>query len=79
LMEENEQRMTTDAERIKGDATREIEHERRKAIQDIRSQTTDLALMVAEKVVGRALTEADHRRLADEALDALSKTYQSRN
>ena len=79
LMEENEQRMTVDAERIKGDATREIEHERRKAIQDIRSQTTDLALMVAEKVVGRALTEADQRRLADEALDALSKTYQSRN
>ena len=47
LMEENEQRMTADAERIKGDATREIETERRKAIQDIRSQTTDLAMMVA--------------------------------
>ena len=79
LMEENEQRMTADAERIKGDATREIETERRKAIQDIRSQTTDLAMMVAEKVVGRALTEGDHRRLADEALDALAKSYQSRN
>src|SRR5574338_823508 len=76
LMEENEQRMTVDAERIKGDATREIEQERRKAIQDIRSQTTDLALMVAEKVVGRALTDADHRRLADEALEALAKAYQ---
>ena len=75
LMEENEQRMTADAERIKGDATREIEHERRKAVQDIRSQTTELALMVAEKVV-RAFTEAD-RRLADEALEALSKSYQS--
>ena len=68
LMEENEQRMTVDAERIKGDATREIEQERRKAIQDIRSQTTDLALMVAEKVVGRALTEADHRRLGGRSL-----------
>ncbi|MBX3235922.1 MAG: F0F1 ATP synthase subunit B [Nitrospiraceae bacterium] len=79
LMEENEQRMTTEAERIRGDATREIEQERRRAIQDIRSQTTDLALLVAEKVVGRALTEADHRRLADEALEALAKTYQSRN
>ena len=79
LMEENEQRMTADAERIKGDATREIETERRKAIQDIRSQTTDLAMMVAEKVVGRALTEGDHRRLADEALDALAKAYQNRN
>ena len=73
LMEENEQRLTAEAERIKGDATREIDHERRKAIQDIRSQTTELALMVAEKVVQRSLTDADHRRLADEALDALSK------
>ena len=71
LMEENEQRLNTEAERIKGDATREIDHERRKAIQDIRTQTTDLALMVAEKVVQRSLTDADHRRLADEALDAL--------
>jgi len=73
LMEENEQRLTTEAERIKGDAAREIDHERRKAIQEIRSQTTDLALMVAEKVVQRSLTDADHRRLADEALEALSK------
>ena len=76
LMEENEQRMTTEAERIKGDATREIDHERRKAIQDIRSHTTDLALMVAEKVVQRSLNEADHRKFADEALEALSKSYQ---
>ena len=73
LMEENEQRLTAEAERIKGDATREIDHERRKAIQDIRSHTTELALMVAEKVVQRSLTDADHRRLADEALDALSR------
>ena len=76
LMEENEQRMTAEAERIRGDATREIDQERRKAIQDIRAQTTDLALMVAEKVVQRSLNEADHRKFADEALDALSKSYQ---
>jgi F-type H+-transporting ATPase subunit b len=76
LMEENEQRMMAEAERIKGDATREIDHERRKAIQDIRAQTTDLALMVAEKVVQRSLNEADHRKFADDALEALSKSYQ---
>lgn len=76
LMEENEQRMTAEAERIKGDATREIEQERRRAIQDIRTHTTDLALLVAEKVVQRSLAEADNRRFADEALEALSKSYQ---
>ena len=76
LLEENEQRLTAEAERIKGDATREIDHERRKAIQEIRTQTTELALMVAEKVVQRSLTDADHRKLADDALAALAKSYQ---
>ena len=75
LLEENEQRLTAEAERIKGDATREIDQERRKAIHEIRTQTTDLALMVAEKVVERSLTDADHRKLADEALAALEKSY----
>ncbi len=77
LMEENEQRMTAEAERIKGDATREIDQERRRAVQEIRAQTTDLALAVAEKVVGRALNDTDHRRLADEALRAVGEAYRS--
>ncbi len=76
VQEENEQRLQADAERIKGDAQREIDAERRKAIQDIRNQTTDLALLVAEKVLGRSLNDADHRRLADEALAAVSQNYQ---
>ena len=76
LLDENEQRLTADAERIKGDATREIEQERRKALQDIRTQTTELALMVAEKVVQRSLTEADQKKFADEALEALSRSQQ---
>src|SRR4030095_4428633 len=74
LMEENEQRLTTEAERIKGDATREIDYERRKDIQDIRTQQTAPALRVAEKVIQRSLNDADTRRLADEALDALAKS-----
>lgn len=76
LLDENEQRLTAEAERIKGDATREIEQERRKALQDIRTQTTELALMVAEKVVQRSLSDADQRKFADEALDALSRSQQ---
>ncbi|HMS85216.1 MAG TPA: F0F1 ATP synthase subunit B [Nitrospira sp.] len=76
LLDENEQRLTAEAERIKGDATREIEQERRKALQDIRAQTTELALMVAEKVVQRSLTETDQRKFADEALEALSRSQQ---
>lgn len=76
VQEENEQRLQADAERIKGDAQREIDAERRKAIQDIRNQTTELALLVAEKVMGRSLNDADHRRLADEALAAAAKSFE---
>jgi|SRR5579884_678087 len=75
LWDENEQRLVAEAERVKADAAREIEHERRKAIQEIRAHATDLALLVAEKVVERSLTDADHRRMADEALAAVSKVY----
>ncbi len=74
VQEENEQRLQADAERIKGDAQREIEAAQRRAIQEIRNQTTDLALLVAEKVVGRSLSDADHRRLADEALQAVANS-----
>ena len=78
LLEENEQRLLAEAERIKGDATREIEHERRKAIQEIRTQTAELALQVAEKVVGRSLNDEDHRRLADQALEAVAEHHGER-
>lgn len=72
-LEENEQRLVAEAERIKAEATREIEQERRRALRDIRNHTTDLALLVAEKVVERSLTDADHRRFAEEALHAVAE------
>jgi F-type H+-transporting ATPase subunit b len=74
IMEENEQRLRTETQRSKEDATREIEQERRRAIQDIRNQTTEMALLVAEKVVGRSLNDADHKRMADEALSAVAES-----
>jgi F-type H+-transporting ATPase subunit b len=77
LLEENEQRLQAEAERIKAEAAREIEQERRRAIRDIQQQTTELALLVAEKVVERSLTDADHRRLADEALTAIAKHHEA--
>jgi F-type H+-transporting ATPase subunit b len=78
LLDENEQRLVAEAERIKMDATREIEHERRRAIQEIRTQTADLVLLVAETVIERSLTDADHRRMADEALAAVAADYREK-
>ncbi|MFB3108202.1 MAG: F0F1 ATP synthase subunit B, partial [Candidatus Binatia bacterium] len=53
--------------------TQEIERERRKALQEIRHEAADLAILVAEKVLARSLTDDDHRRLAEEALEAVGE------
>ncbi len=72
MLEENEQRLRAESERIKAEATQEIERERRKALEDIRGEAADLALLVAEKVLARSLSEEDNRRLAQEALQAVA-------
>ena len=68
LLDENQQRLRADSDRIKEEATQDIERERRKAVEDIKGQTADLAILVAEKVIGRSLSDDDHRRFAQEAL-----------
>jgi F-type H+-transporting ATPase subunit b len=72
LLEENEQRLQTESERIKTDTSQEIERERRKALQGIRVEAANLALLVAEKVLARSLSDDDNRRLAEEALQSVS-------
>ncbi len=72
LLEENEQRLRTDSARIQAETAREIERERRKALQDIRNEAADLAVTVAEKVLERSLSDDDHRRLAREAVQAVA-------
>ena len=72
LLEENEQRLRIESERIKTETSQEIERERRKALQDIRGEAADLALLVAEKVLIRSLSDDDNRRLAKEALQSVS-------
>ena len=54
----------------------EIEAERRRAIATIRSEAIDLALGAASKLVERSLDDADHRRLAGEAIDELVRAVE---
>jgi F-type H+-transporting ATPase subunit b len=49
-------------------AREEIQRERDQAIADLRSEVGDLAIRVAEQVVGRALDARDQSRLVEEAL-----------
>jgi len=75
MKEDNERQLSADAERIKAAAAREIEQERRKALDDVRRYAGDLALQIAGKVLERSLTDADHKRLADESLAAVAKDF----
>ena len=61
----------SESEKVLERAHRQLELETEQAIQTIRAQSADLALKVAEKVLERSLTDADHRRLADEAIAEL--------
>jgi F-type H+-transporting ATPase subunit b len=50
---------------------RELDIARDQALQDIWTQTANVATLIASKAVGRSMTADDHRRLVDEALDEL--------
>jgi F-type H+-transporting ATPase subunit b len=50
---------------------RDIAAETRRAIQEIRKEVGDLTILATEKVTRKTLTEADQRRLVEEALSEL--------
>jgi F-type H+-transporting ATPase subunit b len=67
-LEENERRMEQETQRMLADARSEIQRDQQQALQEIRRTAVDLTLLAAEKVLARSLTDADHRRLVDEAV-----------
>ncbi|HEX2495822.1 MAG TPA: F0F1 ATP synthase subunit B [Gaiellaceae bacterium] len=53
------------------DTSRQIEAETHRAIEQIRAEVSDLTMIATSKVTGKVLTEEDHRRLIDDAVDEL--------
>jgi F-type H+-transporting ATPase subunit b len=58
-------------EELLAQARRDIEQETRRAIQEIRAEVADLTVMATEKVTRKSLTEADQKKLVEEALSEL--------
>lgn len=54
-----------DAEQITQRATEQLDAERSRTITELQSTVGDLAIELAEKVVGRALDQGTHRELVD--------------
>ena len=63
----------TDADRQRRleETRRQIEMETQRALQQIRAEVADLALVAAQKVTRRSLDQDDQRRLIHEAIDEL--------
>jgi F-type H+-transporting ATPase subunit b len=57
---------------------RDIETETRRAIDEIRREVADLTVLATERVTRKTLTEADQRRLVEDALSELDFTALSR-
>jgi F-type H+-transporting ATPase subunit b len=60
----------TEAERQRRleETRREIQAETQRALEQIRNEVAELTLVATQKVVGKALTPADDRRLIEEAI-----------
>jgi F0F1-type ATP synthase membrane subunit b/b' len=61
------------AERMKRDAERLVEQERKQLQHDLLLETIELSVAEAEKILQKSATPEDHARLADELLAELAK------
>jgi F-type H+-transporting ATPase subunit b len=73
--ENNEAEAVADAKRKREElmaaTRRDIEQETRRAIQEIRNEVADLTVLATEKVTRKTLTDADQKKLVEEALSEL--------
>jgi F-type H+-transporting ATPase subunit b len=60
-----------DRQRRLEETHRQVEAETRRALEEIRAEVADLTLIAATKVTGKALTDADHKRLIEESIREL--------
>jgi F-type H+-transporting ATPase subunit b len=71
LEAESKQDALHQREELMEQTKRDIEAETRRAIQEIRKEVADLTVAATEKVTRKTLTEADQKRLVEEALAEL--------
>lgn len=71
LAEEMRAKAQADIQTERQRLRREIETARDQALQELWSRTSQLATLISSKAIRRSLSEEDHRRLMDEALNEL--------
>jgi F-type H+-transporting ATPase subunit b len=68
LKDETKVEASKQREELLAQARRDIEHETRRALDELRKEVADLTVVATEKITRKSLTEEDHRRLIEEAL-----------
>ena len=68
LREETKAEATQQREQLLAQTRRDIEHETRRALEELRKEVADLTVTATEKITRKSLDEEDHRRLIEEAL-----------
>ena len=71
MRERNREELEADRQRRLEETRRQIEAETQRALVQLRQEVADLAIVAAGKVTRKALDDADHRRLIDEAIGEL--------
>jgi F-type H+-transporting ATPase subunit b len=68
LKDETKAEASKQREEMLAAARRDIEHETRRALEELRKEVADLTVLATEKITRKSLDEEDHRRLIEEAL-----------
>jgi len=68
LKDETKAEASQQREQLLAQARRDIEHETRRALDELRKEVADLTVLATEKITRKSLDEEDHRRLIEEAL-----------
>ena len=69
LRKELEAKAREQAEALIARARAEIQQEREKAVQELRSQVADLAVMAAGRIIGESLDAKKHRELIERTIE----------
>jgi F-type H+-transporting ATPase subunit b len=69
LRKELEAKAREQAEGLIAKARAEIQQERQKAVQDLRLQVADLAVLAAGRIIGESLDAKKHRELIERAIE----------
>src|SRR5215217_8383216 len=68
VADETKTQATKQREELVAAARRDIEHETRRALEELRKEVSDNDTTATEKITRKSLSEEDHRRLIEEAL-----------